>query len=119
MTNALAGKVVLVTGASKGIGAGIATAFGAAAIRKAPSASRPRLEQRAGGRSPFRATWPKPQTSKPWSPRQWRPGRSPWSTTPPVLPSDIDEALPLHLQLMRLASDDDRAAANSTPRAEA
>jgi hypothetical protein len=36
-----------------------------------------------------------------------------------VLPSDIDEALPLHLQLMRLASDDDRAAANSTPRAEA
>jgi 3-oxoacyl-[acyl-carrier protein] reductase len=30
MTSALAGKVFLVTGASKGIGAGIATAFGAA-----------------------------------------------------------------------------------------
>ena len=53
MTSALADKVVLVTGASKGIGAGIATAFGALpartsplatrAIRKAPSASRPRL----------------------------------------------------------------------------
>jgi NAD(P)-dependent dehydrogenase (short-subunit alcohol dehydrogenase family) len=59
MTSALAGKVVLVTGASKGIGAGIATAFGALrartsplatrAIRKAPSASRPRLEQKGGG----------------------------------------------------------------------
>jgi NAD(P)-dependent dehydrogenase (short-subunit alcohol dehydrogenase family) len=81
MTSALAGKVVLVTGASKGIGPGMAAAFGAAGAnvavgyaRDQEGAERVAAESRAaGGRSPFRATSPKPRTSKPWSPRQWWP----------------------------------------------
>ena len=56
MTNELAGNVALVTGASKGIGAGIATAFGAAGanvavgyVRDQESAERVAAEIRAAG----------------------------------------------------------------------
>ena len=56
MTNELAGNVALVTGASKGIGAGIATAFGAAGanvavgyVRDQEGAERVAAEIRAAG----------------------------------------------------------------------
>ena len=56
MTNELAGNVTLVTGASKGIGAGIATAFGAAGanvavgyVRDQEGAERVAAEIRAAG----------------------------------------------------------------------
>ena len=64
MGNELAGKVALVTGASKGIGAGIATAFGAAGANVAVGYARDQEGdervadeiEAAGGRSPFEVT---------------------------------------------------------------
>ena len=69
-----AGKVALVTGASKGIGAGIATAFGAAAAKVAVGYARDKegaervvseIEAAGGRRSPSRATWPGQRILKP------------------------------------------------------
>lgn len=74
MDNELARKVALVTGASKGIGAGVATAFGAAGAsvavgfardKEGATASLARSKRRAGGRSPFKVIFRRLIMSKP------------------------------------------------------
>lgn len=73
MSNDLAGKVALITGASKGIGAGIATAFGAAGASVAVGFARDKegaarvVDEIAatGGQLPFRAIYRRPTMSKP------------------------------------------------------
>lgn len=77
MSNEMDGKVALVTGASKGIGAGIATAFGAAGASVAVGFARDKEGadrvvgeiEAAGGRSPFRVIFRRLTMSKPWSAR--------------------------------------------------
>jgi NAD(P)-dependent dehydrogenase (short-subunit alcohol dehydrogenase family) len=80
MSHELAGRVALVTGASKGIGAGVATAFGGAGANVAVGFARDKKGadravgeiEAAGGRSPFKAIYRRPKMWKPWSARPWQ-----------------------------------------------
>lgn len=71
----MTGRVALVTGASRGIGAAVAAAFRSAGARvaiaardaQALEALAKELEARTGRRSPCPQTWAIPELSPPWS----------------------------------------------------